>query len=81
MYRKSIAYRQVKRFKRICLIDEKLNSRLKHLKLWLVKRGYKEHHVDSEIEKVKLIKRSALFQKQNKNDDDSKQLFLRIIQY
>ena len=38
---------------------------------FLVKRGYKEDDVDSEIERVKLVKRTVLFQKQNKKVDDS----------
>ena len=44
---------------------------LKQLKPWLVKRGYKEDYVDSENEKVKLVKRTVSFQKRNKNVDDS----------
>ena len=34
------------RFKRIHSIEEKLYIRLLQLKQWLVKRGYKEDHVD-----------------------------------
>ena len=52
MYKRCIAYRQVVRFKRICSVEEKLNSRLEQLKQWLVKGGYKEDHVDSENERV-----------------------------
>ena len=37
VYKRSIAYRQVVRFKRICSIEEKLNNRLEQLKQ-LVKR-------------------------------------------
>ena len=47
-------------------IEEKLNNRLQQLKQWLVKLGYKEDHVDSEIERVKLIKRAVSFQKPDK---------------
>ena len=70
MYKKSIAYRQVVRLKRTCSIEEKLKSRLDQLKPWLVKRGYKEDHVDSEIERVKLVKRTVSFQKRDKKVDD-----------
>ena len=43
---------------------------------WLVKRGYKEDHVDSEIKRVKLIKKTVSFQKRDKKDDDSITLVL-----
>ena len=29
---------------------------------WLLKRGYREDHVDSEIERIKLVERTLLFQ-------------------
>ena len=76
MYKVSIAWGQFVRFKRICSIEEKLNNRLELLKQWLVKRGYKEDHVDSEIERVKLVKRTVLFQKRDKKVDDSITLVL-----
>ena len=63
MHKIYIAYRQVVRFKIICSIEEKLSNRLEQLKQWLVKPRYKEDHVDSEIEIVKLIKRTVFFQK------------------
>ena len=43
---------------------------------WLVKREYKEDHVDSEIERVKLIKKTVSFQKRDKKVDDNKTLVL-----
>ena len=76
VYKVSIAWGQVVRFKRICSLEEKLNNRLEQLKHCLVKRGYKEDHVDSEIERVKLIKRTVLFQKQDKKVDGSITLVL-----
>ena len=76
LYRRSIAYGQAVRFKRICSIEQKLNTRLEQLKKWLVKRRYKEGHVDSEIESVKLVKRTVFFQKQDKKVDDSVKLVL-----
>ena len=42
----------------------------------LVKRGYKENHVNSKIERVKLIKKTASFQKRDKKVDDSITLVL-----
>ena len=72
----SNAYRQVATFKRIFSIEEKLNNRLEQLKQWLLKLGYKEGHVDSEIETVKLVKRTFSFQKQGKKVDDSITLIL-----
>ena len=42
----------------------------------MVKRGYKENHVDSEIERVKLVKRTLLFQKWDKKVDNSITLVL-----
>ena len=77
MYRISIAWGQVVRFKRICSIEEKVNNRLEQLLQFLVKRGYEEDHVDSEIDQVKLVKRTILFQKQDKKPDDSITLVLR----
>ena len=59
------------RFKRSYSIEEKLNNRLEKLKQWLVKRGYKEDYVDSEIERVKLVKRTVSFQKRDKKVDDN----------
>ena len=53
VYKESIAYGQVVRFKKICSTEENLNNHLEQLKQWLVKRGYREDHVDSEIERKK----------------------------
>ena len=61
VYKVPIAWGQVVRFKGICSIEEKLNNRLEQLNQWLVKRGYKENHDDSEIERVKLVKRKNYF--------------------
>ena len=71
MYKGSITYGQVVRFKRICSIEEKANNHLELLKQWLVKRGYREDHVYSEIERIKLVERTASFQIQDKKVDDS----------
>ena len=71
VYKGSIAYGQVLRFKRICSTEEKRNNHLEQLKQWLVKRGYKEDHVDSEIEIIKLIEGTVLFQIRDKKVDDS----------
>ena len=59
MHKRSIVYRQVVRIKRTCLIEEKLTNRLEQLRQWSVRRRYKEGHVDSEIERVKLVKTIA----------------------
>ena len=56
MHKRSIVYRQVVRIKKICLIEEKLTNRLEQLRQWSVRRRYKEGHVDSELERVKLVK-------------------------
>ena len=71
VYKRPVAYRQLVRFKIICSVEKKLNNRLKQLKQWLVKRGYKEDHVDLETERVKLVKRIVLSQKRDKKVDDS----------
>ena len=76
MYKGYIAYGQVLRFKRICLTEEKLNNHLEQLKQWLVKRGYREDHVDSEIERIKLVERTVLFQIRDKKVDDNITLVL-----
>ena len=52
-------------------IKEKLNNLLKRLIQFLVKREYEEDHVDSEIERVKLVKRIVWFQKRDKKVDGS----------
>ena len=53
MYIKDLLHtNRVVRFKKIYLIEEKLNIRLEQLKQRLVKRGFKEDHVDSETERV-----------------------------
>ena len=77
VYRISIPWGQVVRFKRVCSIEEKVNNRLELLIQFLVKLGYKEDHVDSEIDQVKLVKRTILFQKRDKIPDDSITLALR----
>ena len=52
VYKGSIAYGQVVRFKRICSTEEKLNNHLEQLKQRLVKRGYRKDHVESETERI-----------------------------
>ena len=47
------------------------------MKQWLVKRGYKEDHVDSEIERIKLVERTVSFQIRDKKVDDSITLALK----
>ena len=76
MYKRSTAYRLVGRFKIIYSIEEKLNNRPEQLRQWIVKRGDKEDHVDSEIKIVKLVKKTVLFQKRDKKVDDSITLVL-----
>ena len=76
VYKVSIAWEQVVRFKRICSIEEKPNNCFEQLIQFLLKNGYKEDHVDSETEKVKLVKRTVLFQKRDKKVDDSITLVL-----
>ena len=71
MYKRYIAQGQVVRFKIMCSIEEKLKNRFKQLKQWSVKCGYKDDHVDSEIERLKLVKRTVSFQKRDKKVDDS----------
>ena len=66
MYKGSIAYGQFVRFKRICSREEKLNSHLEQLKQWLVKRGYREDQVCSEIERIKLVERTVSFKYETK---------------
>ena len=76
VYKWSIAYEQAVRFKRIYSTEEKLNNHLEQLKQWLVKRGCREDHVDSETEKTKLVKRTVSFQIPDKKFDDSIRLVL-----
>ena len=76
MHKSSIAYQHVARFKIIFSIEELLNKHLEQLKQWLVKLGYKEGHVDSETERVKLVNRIVSFQKREKKVDDSITLVL-----
>ena len=66
LYTKPTDTHQYLRFKRICSTKEKLNNHLEKLKQWLLKRGYRENHVDSEIERIKLVKRAASFQVREK---------------
>ena len=58
-------------FKRICSTVEKLYNHLEQLKQWLVKSGYRKDHVDSEIERIKLVERTVSFQIQDKKVDDN----------
>ena len=71
MYKGSIAYGQVVRFKRICSTEEKLNNHLEQLKQWLVKRGYRKDNVDSKIERMQLVDRTVSFQIRDKKVYDN----------
>ena len=71
VYKKCIIYGEAVMIKAIFSIEEKLNNRLEQLKQWLVDHGYKEDHVDSEIERAKLVERTVLLQKRDKEVDDS----------
>ena len=76
VYKGSIAYGQVVSFKRICSTQEKLNNNIEQLKQLLVKLGYREDHVDSEIEGIKLVERTVSFQIRDKKVDDNIALVL-----
>ena len=65
MYKRSIAYGQIVRFKRICSTEENLNHP-EQLKQWLVKREHRKNHVYSEIKRIKLVERTVLFQIRSK---------------
>ena len=71
VYKRSIAYIQVVKFKRICSTEQKLNSHFEQLKQWLVKRGYREDHVDLETERMKLVERTVSCQIRDKKVDDN----------
>ena len=75
MYKQSTVYGQAVR---VCSTEEKLNNRLEQLNQWLVNRGYEEDHVDSEIEGVKMVERTVLFQKRDKKANNSITLVLYI---
>ena len=68
MYKGSIAYGEVVRFKRFNYLEQ--------LKQWLVERGYREDHVYSEIERIKLVERTVCFEMRDKKVDDSITLVL-----
>ena len=59
------------RFKIISSIDEKHNNRLKQLKQWPVKLGYKDDYVASEKDRGKLVKKTVSFQERDKKDNNS----------
>ena len=71
VYEGSIDYGQVVKFKRICSTEENLNNHLEQLKQWLVKRGYRKDHVDSEIERISLVERTVSFQIRDKKIDNN----------
>ena len=70
VYKGSIAYGQVVRFKRICSTEEKLNNHLEQLEQWIVKRGYRKDHACSKIETIKLVQKTVSFQKRDKKFDE-----------
>ena len=76
MYKGSVTYGLAVRRKRLCSTEEKLNNCLEQLKQWSVNRGYKENHIDSEIERVKLVERTVFLQKRDKKVDYSTGLVL-----
>ena len=76
IYKRSIPYGQAVRLKRICSTEDALTLRLQQLEEWLIKRGYKQDIVHSEIERVHLIDRENLLQKRQKVLDDSITLVL-----
>ena len=71
MCKKSLACGQVVRCKKICSAEEKLNSHLEQLKRWLLRHGYREDHVDSEIERVNLAEITVSFHMRDKKADNS----------
>ena len=68
MYKGSIAYGEVVRFKRFNYLEQ--------LKQWLVESGYREDHVYSETERIKLVERTVCFEIRDKKVDDSITLVL-----
>ena len=62
----STAFAQVVRFERICSTEQKLDNHLEKLNQWLVKRGYRKDHVNSEIERIKLVERTVSFNMRQK---------------
>ena len=55
--KKSIAYSQALRIRRICNRDEDFEKEINHLINKLVERGYSRHQIESSINKVRAIKR------------------------
>ena len=75
LYQGSIAYGQVVRFKRICSIEGKLYHS-EQLKQWFKKRGSREDHAYSRVERIKLVEKTVSFQIRGKKVDDSIKLNL-----
>ena len=54
--KKGIPYSQALRIRRICSEETFFEDRVGDLKNWLLKRGYRENEVDSQIARVRLKK-------------------------
>ena len=74
--KRAIPYGQAVRIKLICSDENVLNERLTQLETWLLKRGYLQENVRSEIERVNLTSREDLLKKSEKNIDELVTLML-----
>ena len=62
--KKSIPYSQVFRIRRICDSKESLETRAIELKSLLKKRGYSQAHVESQVDRVRLLDRKGIIKGQ-----------------
>ena len=69
--KRSIAYGQAVRVKRICSDEEDLQQKLNDLESWLIDRGYRAEFVIPEIRKVNSIDRNVLLEKRPNHQEDS----------
>ena len=76
VYKRSIAYGQVVRFKKIGSTEEKLNKHLEQLKKRLKKSGRNTYYDHSETKRIKVVERTVSFQIRDKKVDDSITLVL-----
>ena len=70
--KRAIPYGQALRIRRICSEDQFFEKGVSDLKQWLLKRGYKDYLIDTQIDKARCCNRDALLLGNDPRDNSNK---------
>ena len=73
--KKSIPYSQALRYNKVCSDNEKFDQRCNDLEKWLIKRGYSERMVRTQILKVRGESRDSHLERGNTRTSENKLTF------